>query len=107
LVTVGAAESITVGKGRTATIQDKDDSLTVQQGDLGIEVSQGKATVTAMQSIELKVGSSSIRIDQNGITIKGLLISIEGSGSVSVDAPMTSVSGDATVTIKGGLVEIN
>jgi type VI secretion system secreted protein VgrG len=106
-VTIGNAETITVGEGRTATINDKDDSLTVQQGNLTIEVSMGKATVTAMQSIELTVGSNSIRIDQTGITIKGILISVSGEASVSVDAPMTSVSGDATMTITGGLVEIN
>jgi type VI secretion system secreted protein VgrG len=106
-VTIGNAETITVGEGRTATISDKDDSLTVQQGDLTIQVSQGKATVTAMQSIELTVGSNSIRIDQTGVTINGLLISVNGTGSVSIGAPMTSVSGDATVSITGGLVEIN
>jgi type VI secretion system secreted protein VgrG len=106
-VSVGNAEKITIGEGRTTQISDKDDSLTVQQGDLTIEVSLGKATVTAMQSIELKVGSNSIRIDQSGITITGLVVSISGDASVSVDAPMTSVSGDAMVTIKGGLVEIN
>jgi type VI secretion system secreted protein VgrG len=106
-VTIGNAETITVGEGRTTQISDKDDSLTVQQGNLTIEVSMGKATVTAMQSIELTVGSNSIRIDQTGITIKGILISVSGDASVSVDAPMTSVSGDATMTITGGLVEIN
>ena len=106
-VTVGNAETITVGEGRTATIKDKDDSLTVQQGDLTIQISEGKATVTAMQSIELTVGSNSIRIDQTGVTINGLLISVNGTASVSIGAPMTSVSGDATVTISGGLVEIN
>jgi type VI secretion system secreted protein VgrG len=105
--TVGSAETITIGKGRTTQISDKDDSLTVQQGDLSIQVSQGKATVTAMQSIELTVGANSIRIDQTGITINGMLISVNGTGAISLDAPMTSVSGDATVTITGGLVEIN
>jgi len=106
-VAVGNAESITIGNGRTAEISAKDDKLTVKQGDLSIEVSMGKATITAMQSIELKVGSSKIRIDQNGVSITGLVINVSGDATVSIDAPMTSISGDATMTIKGGLVEIN
>ena len=95
------------GQGRTAEITNKDDKLTVKQGDLSIEITNGKATVTAMQSIELTVGANSIRIDQTGITINGMLISVNGTGAISLDAPMTSVSGDATVSITGGLVEIN
>ena len=67
----------------------------------------GEVSVEAMQSIELKVGSSTVRIDQTGVTISGTLINISGDASVSVDAPMTSVSGDATVSIQGGMVEIN
>jgi type VI secretion system secreted protein VgrG len=106
-VNVVNAESITIGQGRTTEITNKDDKLTVKQGDLSIEVSNGKATVTAMQSIELIVGSSKVRIDQNGVSITGTLINISGTANVSVDAPMTSVSGDATMTIQGGLVEIN
>ena len=67
----------------------------------------GEVSVEAMQSIELKVGSSTIRIDQTGVSISGTLINISGDASVSIDAPMTSVSGDATVSIQGGMVEIN
>jgi type VI secretion system secreted protein VgrG len=106
-VTVGNAESITIGEGRTAEISAKDDKLTVKQGDLSIEVSLGKATVTAMQSIELIVGSSKIRIDQNGVSISGNVISVSGGTSVSIGAPTTSISGDETMTIHGGVVEIN
>lgn len=106
-VTVGNAESITIGEGRTTRIDDRNDELTVKKGDLSIEVSMGKATITALRSIELKVGSSRILIDQNGVSISGLLIKITGDASVSIDAPMTSATGDATMTIKGGLVEIN
>jgi type VI secretion system secreted protein VgrG len=30
-----------------------------------------------MQSIELKVGQSSVKLDQMGVTIKGMMINIE------------------------------
>ena len=106
-VNIGNSESITIGRDRTTQIDQGNDSLTVAMGDLNIGVSMGKAVVTALQSIELRVGESSIVIDQSGVTINGMLISINGDASVSVGAPMTSVSGEATVTIQGGLVEIN
>ena len=106
-VVIGNDESITVENNRTAEIAKGDDKLTIQQGDLSIEVSMGKATVTAMQLIELKVGSSTVRIDQTGVSISGTLIKINGDAMVSVEAPMTKVSGDANVTIQGGMVEIN
>ena len=60
-----------------------------------------------MQSIELKVGESSIKIDQSGITMKGMMVKIEGTVSVDVKAVMTTVKGDGMVTIKGGIVMIN
>jgi type VI secretion system secreted protein VgrG len=106
-VKISNSESITIGQDRTTQIDQGDDSLTVSMGNLNIDVSMGKAVVTAMQSIELRVGNSSIVIDQSGVTINGMVISVNGDASVSVGAPMTSVSGDATVTIQGGLVEIN
>ena len=60
-----------------------------------------------MQSIELKVGQSSIRLDQTGVTIRGVMVRIEGQAMTEVKAPMNQVKGDAMVAIKGGLVTIN
>jgi len=104
---VGNDESITISNNRTTQITQGNDSLTVQQGNITIKVMMGEVSVEAMQSIELKVGSSTVRIDQTGISISGTLINISGEASVSIDAPMTSVSGDAMVSIQGGIVEIN
>ena len=106
-VTVGNAEKVTIGNGRTTQISASDDKLTVQQGDLSIAVSLGKITITALQSIELTVGTSTVRIDQTGVSLSGMSISLSGDGAVSIEAPITSISGDASVAIEGGLVEIN
>ena len=38
----------------------------------------------AMQSIEFKVGQSSVTIDQTGVTIKGMMISIQGQVQTEV-----------------------
>jgi len=56
--------------------------------------------MTAMQSITLTVGGSSIKVDQMGVTIKGMMIQIEGN-------VMTQVKGDAILILKGGITMIN
>ena len=63
--------------------------------------------MTAMQSIELKVGSSSVKLDQSGVTIKGMMIKAKGTAMAEVKAPMTTVKGDGMLTLKGGITMIN
>lgn len=79
----------------------------VGMGNLTVKVSQGKIGTEAMQAIELKVGSNSIKIDQSGITIKGTMIKIEGTAMFDAKAPMAKVSGDGMLTLKGGIIMIN
>lgn len=101
-------DTLTVKMGdRTVKVDQGNDSLTVALGDHTIDVSAGKSTITAMTSIELKVGSNSIKIDQSGITIKGIMVKIEGTATAEMKSPMTTVSGDAMLTLKGGIVMIN
>ena len=66
-----------------------------------------RQTTEAMQSITLKVGQSSVKLDQMGVTIKGMMIQIEGQIQTQVKALMTQVNGDAMLTLKGGLTMIN
>jgi len=73
-------------------IVDGNRTETVTKGDETITISQGSQTTTAMKSITLRVGQSSIRLDQTGVTIKGLKIQIQGS---------------TLVMVQGGLVKIN
>ena len=89
------------------TVEQGDHSLTVEKGNHSIELFAGKSETEAAQSIELKVGGSSIRIDQTGVTIKGTMIKIEGTAMVNVKGAMTEIKGDAMVTISGGLVKVN
>jgi type VI secretion system secreted protein VgrG len=60
-----------------------------------------------MQSIELKVGGNSIKIDQTGITIKGMMVKVEGEIQTSIKGAMTQVNGDAMLQLKGGVTMIN
>lgn len=116
-------ESITIQDGKRTTVIADDDALTVERGNHKIEISAGKSTIKAAQSIELKVGSNSILIDTQGITLKATKISIQGSmqvdvksdmavsvdGGLKLDAKgtMATLEGQGMTTIKGGMVMIN
>jgi type VI secretion system secreted protein VgrG len=76
-------------------------------GNEATKIDLGKSETEAMQSIELKVGQSSIKLDQMGVTIKGMTIKIEGQIQVEVKGLMTQVNGDAMLTLKGGITMIN
>jgi len=108
------SQEIEIKTDKTQTIEGKhtktitgDDSTTVKMGDMTVDVSAGKIEMTAAIEILLTVGSSSIKIDNSGVTIKGLMINIEGTAMVEAKAPMTTVKGDALLTLKGGLTLIN
>jgi type VI secretion system secreted protein VgrG len=108
-------ETRQVGHDRTTTIKN-DETLTVQQGNQKITIEKGNRTVSislgkeehqAMQSIELKVGGSSIKLDPASITIKAAMINIEAEGMATMKSPLTTVKGDGMLVLQGGLVTIN
>jgi type VI secretion system secreted protein VgrG len=115
--TVTNNETITVEQGnqtielkqgnQSTTLDMGNQSLAIKMGNQTNKLDLGKIETEAMQSIELKVGQSSIKIDQMGVTIKGMMISIEAQVQAEVKALMTQVSGDAMLTEKGGIVMIN
>jgi|GEM_PF-522292 len=134
---------ITIGEGDLLTFVDKgdhqlvvgegDNKIFVEQGDHYVGVKQGDSTqsvslgnitisagagkieLSAAQSIELKVGGSSVKIDQGGVTIKGMSVKIDASMqfeaksglSAKVGGTFTNLEGSAITTIKGGFVLIN
>jgi type VI secretion system secreted protein VgrG len=118
------SQTVEVWKDRTETIKTGNKKLSVEQGNREVEIAMGNDTLTikmgnqttklslgassteAMQSIELKVGQNSIMIDQTGVTIKGLMVTVEGQVMLSAKAPMTQVNGDAMLTLKGGITMI-
>jgi len=79
----------------------------VSTGNCTTKVDLGSISEEAMQSIELKVGENSITIDQTGITIKGMMVSIEGQVQAEIKGPMATVNADAMLTLKGGITMIN
>jgi type VI secretion system secreted protein VgrG len=100
-------EQVTIARGnRLVQVAMGDDTLTIKMGNQTTRLNLGKSTTEAMQGIELKVGANSILVDQAGITLKGLIIKLEGIAMLQVKAPMTRVSGDGMLTLKGGITMI-
>jgi type VI secretion system secreted protein VgrG len=100
--------TIQVKQGNQSTTLDLGNMSTqLKAGNMTTKIDVGKSVEEAMQSIELKVGPSSIKLDPTGVTIKGMMIKIEGQATVDVKGLMTTVSADAILTAKGSLVMIN
>jgi type VI secretion system secreted protein VgrG len=82
-------------------------NVTLKMGNRSVKLSLGKSTEEALQSIELKVGQSSLKVDQMGVTIKGMMVKIEGQVMTEVKGMMTQINGSAMLIAKGGLTMIN
>lgn len=119
------SQTITIYKDRSVTLQTGDDNLEIEQGDRNVLIDMGNdsllikmgnqstklelgaSSTEALQSIELKVGESSVKLDQTGVTIKGLMISIEGQVQTDVKGTMTQITGDAILKCQGGMITLN
>jgi type VI secretion system secreted protein VgrG len=119
-------EKITIEQGdRTVEISMGNETLLIKMGnqmtqlkmgnqttklDMGNQTTKldlGKSSTEAMQSIELIVGQSSIKLDQMGVTIKGMMIQIQGQVQTQVKGTMTQINGDAMLQMQGGVTMIN
>jgi type VI secretion system secreted protein VgrG len=101
---------------RTTTLNEGNDKLTIKQGDsitkisLGdykLDIDAGKATITAMTSIELKVGSNTIKLDQQGITVNGIMVKVDATAKLDANSPLTTVGASGVLTLQGTLTKIN
>jgi type VI secretion system secreted protein VgrG len=115
-IEIDDAQSITVKNGRTTTISANGDSLTVNDGnltmtakqnDIAIEATLGNITLKALNSIKLTVGGNSIEINAEGVTINATKVSVQGQAMVQIQGPMTQVSADGMMTLKGGVMMLN
>lgn len=105
--TLDGGEAGTADREPTAvTVPDGDYAIEVLGGDFNAKADQGRITIEALQSITLKVGQSSITIDQNGITIRGLLIDVEGALQTGVKGLRTEIKAAGLLQMGGGLTMI-
>ncbi|HWY88104.1 MAG TPA: type VI secretion system tip protein TssI/VgrG [Gemmataceae bacterium] len=91
---------------RDIQIDMGNDSMTIKMGNQTTKLNLGASSTEAMQSIELKVGQSSVKVDQMGVTIEGMMIKINGQVQTQVQGLMTQVSGSAMTQISGGITMI-
>lgn len=92
---------------RSVLIDMGNDSLAIKMGNQTTKLDMGASSTEAMQSITLKVGQNSITIDQTGVTIKGLMVSVQGQVQTQIKGMMTQINGDAMLQAKGGITMIN
>jgi type VI secretion system secreted protein VgrG len=110
-------DTLDIKKGnRTTTIDTGNDSLTlkkgneshaIKMGNMTVKCDLGSVTIEAMQKITLKVGQSTVVIDQSGVTVKGIMIKQEAQAMHQTKAPMVQVDGQGMVMVKGGIVMLN
>ena len=98
-------QTLKVKNNRNITVTDGNESIKIAKGNHSLDVKQNsdfnaqKITMTAKTSLELKVGSSTIKMTPSGINIEGIQVTTKGK--------MNTVKGDAMVTVKGGITKIN
>jgi len=101
------SETATIKQGdRSVFVEMGDDQVTVKMGNQITNVELGKIETEAMQSIELKVGPSSLRIDAAGVWIDALNIGIRGKLLAAIHAPVTTVTADGATTVNAPLTNI-
>ena len=59
------------------TVDQGNHDLKVSLGNITVKAAAGSISVEAMQSITLKVGQNTLTIDQTGVTIKGMMTSVQ------------------------------
>jgi type VI secretion system secreted protein VgrG len=100
-------EKLTVSQGnRDVVVSMGNDSHDVKMGNISVKADLGAITIEAMQSITLKVGMSSVTLDQSGVKISGMLLQNEGQAMSTTKAPMIIINADGMLTLHGGIMMI-
>ena len=102
-------EKLTIEQGnRDVTLKVGNDSLSIKTGNMTTKLDAGAASTEAMQSIELKVGQNSIKIDQTGITLDGLQIKISAQLTAELSSQLqTQVSSQLQTQVQGTMVQVS
>ena len=108
------SQEIEIETDKTQTIRGKhtktitgNDATTIEQGDMTIGVDSGMIEIEALQSIELKVGTSSIKLEPAQITISSVLVKVTADAMVDIKGGLTNVKADGILTLNGTLTKIN
>lgn len=97
-------QDIEIFGNRTTTIDTGNDDLTLKLGSKTTTVMVGSITYTAMQTITLRCGASSITMTPASITLMSPAITLQAAGAITVTAGgalMLQAGGAATLTSGG------
>jgi len=87
------ADSLQIRNGdRVVDIRSGGYALKIVDGDHVINLTAGRSEIRSDQSISLVVGDNSITIDSCGVTIKGVLTTIQADSTVTVRAPLVNIN---------------
>ena len=101
---IGLDQGIKMGGSRDVKIAETD----VLDVGKSIKVNAGTTIdIEAKSRITLKVGSSTIEMTPTSIEIKSGQITVQASATLDAKSPITTVKGDGTLTLKGGMTLIN
>jgi type VI secretion system secreted protein VgrG len=103
------------GGNNTTTVSKGNDTTTVSLGNIKMEASAGGIDIKAAQainiesslSIKLTVGGNTLTLDNTGVKIDGIMLAFSAQALAQLKSPMTTVSGDGMLTLKGGIMMIN
>jgi type VI secretion system secreted protein VgrG len=102
------SQTLTIKMGdQTTTLNMGNITTTAKLGNVETKANVGKVATEALQGIEFTCGPSSIKIDPSGVTIKGIMVTVEGTATAEVKGPLTQVNGTGMLKMQGGLTMIN
>ncbi len=112
-------QTVTIEGDQAITINQGNQALTVKQGNQAVDVTAGSSELKAGQTIELKVGansvkidssgitltvgSSSVKVDNSGVTVKGMTVKSEATMSAEIKGMMVNVTADGMLQTKGSI----
>jgi hypothetical protein len=104
--TIGEAFTTPQGQAsRATTLENGDDSLTIQKGNRSVEISLGGQSTHALSSIETvsktMVGHAVISNSVTSQTLNPLGITLKAPAIVQIQAPMVIITGN--LWVQGGI----
>jgi type VI secretion system secreted protein VgrG len=77
---------------QSTTLNMGNQSTTLDLGNITTECSLGSITLQAMQSITLQVGPNSIVVSLTGVTINGMMVSVQADAMCQIQGAITMIN---------------
>jgi type VI secretion system secreted protein VgrG len=77
---------------QSTTLNMGNQSTTLDLGNITTQCSLGSITLQAMQSITLQVGANQIVISMTGVTINGMMVSVEADAMCQIQGAITMIN---------------